>query len=403
MTTLPPPDDVVSLLQQMVRQDTVNTTASGRRHPEQPLSQHLESLAQAWGLQTRRLPVHTPTPPEQGDNLLVTYEADRSLPWLMFDSHLDTVSVAGMTIDPFSGEVRDGKLFGRGSCDTKGTGAAMLWALRQYAAGTHHPRNIALLFSVDEEIGMTGVASFLTHDLPALGFRPEGVIVGEPTELHPVVAHNGTLRWKLIAHGKAAHSSVPHEGRSAIAMMLHAIDAIDRQYIARLSAEHPLTGPAVCSINVIQGGTAVNIIPDRCQVQIDRRLVPGETAEPVMPEVLRLAGESLPDAGDGYLDDLPDPPFTQEKLVYHPPLTDATNGDLLALAKAVLKQMGLPTLHLGAPFGTHAGFFSQAGVPAIVLGPGDSARAHQASEWLDLDQLHKGVALYHGLMTAEPG
>ncbi|MEX0744694.1 MAG: M20/M25/M40 family metallo-hydrolase, partial [Phycisphaeraceae bacterium] len=360
--------------------------------------EYLDMLAQQWEFATRRLAMPRP---DQADNLLITHVAGNDRPWLLFDHHLDTVSVAGMTLDPFSGEIKDDKLFGRGSCDTKGTGAAALWALRAYARSHRQPHNVALLFSVDEEVGMTGIQHFLNHHLPRLEFAPVGVVVGEPTELHPVTAHNGAVRWKLISHGKAAHSSVPHEGRSAINMMVRAIDAIELNYIARLTAEHPLTGRAACSINVIHGGSAYNIIPARCEVHIDRRVVPGEDPAPVMDDVLKLANNVTVSGDERYLDDLPDPPFTHEPADFHPPLNDAFNGPLLAHVKAVLADMGLPTLHLGAPIGTHAGFISEAGLPAIVLGPGDVTRAHQAIEWIDLDQLYKGVTLYQGLMAKD--
>ncbi|HEX7010378.1 MAG TPA: M20/M25/M40 family metallo-hydrolase, partial [Phycisphaeraceae bacterium] len=374
-------ESVEDLLRLMVRHDTVNSAFSRRPAPEAALSEALERLACAWGFATRRLPV-----PGHCHNLLILHEVNPDRPWLMFDSHLDTVDIQHMTIDPLGGQVRQGRLWGRGACDTKGTGAAMLWALRRYAQSSDQPQNIALLLSVDEEHGMAGIRRFFQHDYPRLGFQARGLIVGEPTELHPVIAHNGLVRWKVITHGKSAHSSVPHEGRSAIAMMMRAMAALESQYIAKLQAQHPLTGQAVCSVNVIAGGTAVNVIPARCQVEIDRRLIPGEDPESVMPAAAAVL-ESL-------RRDDPAFHFEQELMVQHPPLSDQRNGTFLATVKAALADLGLPTLHLGAPFCTHAGYADEAGLPAIVLGPGSAAPAHQASEWIDLDQLHRGVELY---------
>src|SRR5690606_18481237 len=131
---------------------------------------------------------------------------------------------------------------GRGSCDTKGTGAAMLWALREYARGGDQAFNIALLFTVDEEMRMTGVQSFIANNLPTLGWDVRGVIVGEPTELRPIVAHNGSVRWRLITRGRAAHSSNPQAGESAISKMVKVVDRLEAEYIANLSASHPLIG-----------------------------------------------------------------------------------------------------------------------------------------------------------------
>ena len=280
------PDTVEALLQQMVRLNTVNTAASDDPLAEAKLCDYLDSVAQAMGLATRRLPVA-----DRGENLLVTCETSPERPWLLFVSHMDTVTIEGMTIDALGARIEDGKLWGRGSCDTKGTGAAMLWALRQYAGETHRPTNVAIVFSVDEEYGMSGVRSFVRRDYPSIGFRAAGVIVGEPTMLKPITAHNGVGRLKVITHGIAAHSSKPAAGRSAISRMMRVVDAIESRYIPSLTASHPMTGKAQASINIIRGGSQINIIPDRCEIHCDRRLVPGEAPESVAPAIEALVDE----------------------------------------------------------------------------------------------------------------
>lgn len=372
----------------MVRINSVNAALPDSRGGEAALVEALDQTAQGVGLATRRLQV-----PGQCDQLFVTAEAAAGRPWLLFDSHLDTVAVEGMTIDPFGGELRDGKIWGRGAADTKGTGAAMLWALRQYAQSSNHedqPNNIALLFSVDEEITMTGVESFIQNDLPTLGFAPVAAIVGEPTELRPVIAHNGCLRWTITTHGRACHSSTPQDGRSAISAMVRVIDRIERDYMPNLTAEHPLTGPAVCSINLIRGGSAPNIIPDACVIEIDRRLVPGEDESQVVAEIESL----LEPIRRG------DPPveFTQKIDVGHAPLSTTRNGPLTDEIKAVLGELGLPTLALGAPYATHASVFDAAGIPAVVLGPGSGHTAHTDDEWVAAAQIETGARVYEALM-----
>ena len=168
-------DSCETLLQAMVGFDTVNSAISGRPDAELALSVYLEAQTEAMGLDTRRLPVTG-----EGFNLLVSHQVDARAPWLLFESHLDTVSVDGMTVDPFGGRIADGRMYGRGTCDTKGTGAAMLWALSRYSRGTG-PNNVAILFTLDEEVGKTGVRTFVASQLPDLDWRPAGVIVGEPT------------------------------------------------------------------------------------------------------------------------------------------------------------------------------------------------------------------------------
>lgn len=374
----------------MVRIDSVNSALTGRPCAEAGLCDWIEHTAQGWGLKTRRLAVK-----DRADQLLITHEVGAGSPWLLFDSHMDTVAIDGMTVDPFGGELRGGRVYGRGACDTKGTGAAMLWALRQYAEQGPGPNNIALLFSIDEEVGMVGIKAFLKHDYPELGFVPVGVIVGEPTELHPVIAHNGLIRWKVTTHGVAAHSSVPHEGRSAISTMMRVVQAIETKYIPGLTAEHELTGRAVCSVNMIHGGSAPNIIPDRCVIDVDRRVAPGENFAAVL-----LAFTGVLDA---IKKDDPSLDHSIEVTTTHPPLLPDDSGALLAATKDVLAQQGLPGLSLGAPFATHAGYYCQAHLPTIVLGPGEAHKAHTKDEYISTDQLERGVGIYLGLMRSRIG
>jgi acetylornithine deacetylase len=386
-----PPDSLVQTLQQMVRIDSVNGALTGKACAESTAVDWAEWVAGAWGFKSRRLPVA-----DRADQLLITHEVSKDAPWLLFDSHLDTVAVDGMTVDPFGGELHDGRIYGRGACDTKGTGAAMLWALREYALQQNGPNNIALLFSVDEEVGMFGIRSFRGNDYPSLGFQPAGVIVGEPTELHPVIAHNGLIRWKVTTHGVAAHSSVPHQGRSAISAMMRVVDAIESRYIPNLSAENELTGRAACSVNMIRGGSSANIIPDACTIDIDRRVVPAPAPGEDFESIKRALAQII----ESVKNDLPTLEHTIEVVVTHPPLMPAGSEQLTDTIKTVLKQQGLPTLCVGAPFATHAGYFCEAGLPTVVLGPGETHKAHTKDEYISTDQLERGAALYLALMHA---
>jgi acetylornithine deacetylase len=154
------PTSLEELLAQMVSIDTVNPLVGGPAEGEEKFAAHLESLARGWGLQTRRAAVTG----SKARNLIVTCEPVPGGEWLMFESHMDTVSVAGMTIAPHGGKIEGGKLHGRGACDTKGSGAAMLWAMREYARDAKRPRNAAMVFIVDEEVRMTGAQAFaMTH------------------------------------------------------------------------------------------------------------------------------------------------------------------------------------------------------------------------------------------------
>ena len=383
-----PPASCEALLQAMVGFDTVNSNISGRPDAELALAQYLEAQAQALGLATRRLPVSG-----ESFNLLVSHQVTDGAPWLLFESHLDTVSVEGMTIDPFAARIEGGRLYGRGACDTKGTGAAMLWALKRYIDQGIAGNNVAIVYTIDEEIKKTGVRTLVQDHLPGLGWTPAGVIVGEPTQLQPVVAHNGVVRWRIQTRGVAAHSADPTQGRSAISMMLKVVEALESRYISRLEAVHPLTGKAQCSINIIRGGVQINIIPEHCEIHLDRRVVPGEDPQQVLPAVARVLDELARE--DEHLNIRQEPPDMLDQ-----PL-DPRGGETFAgFVQQVLEEMGLPAAPMGVGYGTDASSFSAASTPAVVLGPGDIAQAHTKDEWIDLEQLHQGVEVYLRLMGA---
>jgi acetylornithine deacetylase len=379
------PTDSVQLLQRMISFNTVNRLAEGILFVEGQLAQYLEQVAQAWGFKTDRLAV-------TGDayNLLVSHEVNAQAPWLLFDSHMDTVGVEGMTVPPFAGLVKDGKIWGRGSCDTKGTGAAMLWALRNAVQSEQLSTNIAILFSIEEEVAKTGVNAFAQKQLSQLPWKPVGVVVGEPTQLQLVIAHNGYVRWTIRTNGQAAHSSDPSQGRSAISAMARVITAIERDYVPTVTTTHPLVGKAQCSINVIQGGSQINVIPESCEVLVDRRLVPGEDATPVLPavkSVLQPLCESDPQLDVEHVEVRIDPPLSPD-----------SNHLLADRVGQVLTNLGFSVEPVGVKYGTNASNHTAGGLPAVVLGPGDIAQAHRADEHLDLDQFKQGINVYQALM-----
>lgn len=385
---------VIDLLQAMVRFDTVADGLSGRTRSEQKLVDWLGEQATAWRLETQRLSV-----PEHADQLLVRLpEALRGdKPLILFDSHLDTVGIDGMTIDPFGGQIKDDKLYGRGACDTKGTGAAMLWAMKQYAEAGGGANDVALLFSVDEEVAMAGIRRFVANDWSGLFGEQKvaGVVVGEPTMLLPFVAHHGLVRWELTTRGKAAHSSVPGLGQSAITPMLELIQAVERDYIPTVIANHPRTGPAACSVTTIHGGQSPNVIPDTCVANIDRRLAPAPGSG------LSGCGET-PEAATAGLKTVLDRvghPYELVAAVSHPPLGQTQNAAWTQHVCQVLEQhFGRPVPGLGVPFCTHASYFDEAGVPAVVLGPGDALQAHTKDEWVSIAAVEEGVKVYGAIM-----
>ncbi len=371
----------------MVSLDSVNP-ASDEGGREAKIIEYLAFVAAAFGFSVRRLPVA-----DYGENLLILFDRGPNRPWILFDSHLDTVSVDNMSIDPFGGEVRDGKLWGRGACDTKGSGAAMLWALHEYARSGEYLNNVAVLFSVDEEVGMRGIRSFVDNDYPTLGFGRPGVVVGEPTKLRLVTAHNGVCRVRVRTHGVAAHASYPQAGRSAISAMAKIITELEQGYIAGLSQSYELTGKAQCSINTIRGGSSTNVIPDLCEAEIDQRMVPGEDPDEVVAG-LRSALSAIKESH-------PEIEYEMDVLFLSPPLTPVPNSPLAASARRALAREGLSEEETGVTYATNAGDLSKRGVDTIVFGPGDIAQAHTRNEWIDIEELKRSVRVYRAIMAEE--
>ena len=381
--------DVCDLLRRMLGVESVNRHISGRAAPEADLVDLLEREAAALGLATRRLAVAG-----EADDLLVTAPTIvDGAPWLLFESHTDTVGVEGMIVPPFRATDTPGRIHGRGACDTKASGAAMLVALAEHArslAAGEPGVNGALLFTVDEEIARAGIHRLMDTHLPALGWRPAAAISGEPTRLRMVVAHNGVVRGVIRTRGVAAHSSNPRLGRSAISAMLPIIRELEEVVFPGITASHPLTGAAVGSVNVFRGGEQVNIIPAAAEIHVDRRVVPGEDGHAVEAGLLALLDRfraADPDLHVEYTDP-----------IVHGTLDPATNGAWAAIVGATLARLGLDPDGIGVAYGTDASEFSDAGIPAVVFGPGDIAQAHAADEWVEIDQLERAVTIYRELL-----
>jgi len=303
---------------------------------------------------------------------------------VIWEAHMDTAKVEGMTIAPFVPKLENGKLFGRGACDTKGSLAAMLLGLkmvveRKESLGVR----VMLVGAVDEEFTYAGVKKFLE-----LGGWGDLAVVGEPTGLNLVVAHKGAVRWRIITHGKAAHSSQPESGSNAILKMARVVSAIEEKVIPLYARRvHPLVGrPTVC-VSMIEGGQQHNIVPERCVIHLDRRLLPGEEAEEAMNEVRRAILGAL---GAGQMADVEfESPYLIDSAL------DGSPEEPHVQAAAAAARKVLPDLKIvGASYGTDASKLAGGGIPSVVFGPGDVAQAHAAVEFVGIGDVIKAAQVY---------
>ena len=301
-------------------------------------------------------------------------------------SHLDTVPVDGMAIPPFDPQVEGGKLYGRGSCDTKAGMAALVAALEKVLNRGVLRRNLILVGEADEELGSQGVYDVLTN---LAGRRPDWVLATEPTDLRVVNAHKGVVHVRLEARGRACHASHPDEGKNAIILLSRAALALDALAQELSGRRHPELGPATLSVGILSGGHAPNIVPDHAHLVADRRVLPGETLEGVRAEFEEaLAAAGVSDSVEVVSCSLEKPTLSTPE--DHPAVVGCTR----ALAAA-----GQPGELSGVAFGTDAGVFEAAGLPGVVMGPGSILQAHTAREFVEIDQVEAMTAFFVELLS----
>ncbi|MCA9131832.1 MAG: M20/M25/M40 family metallo-hydrolase, partial [Planctomycetales bacterium] len=290
------------ILYQLIAQPSVNPMGRedvSENFGEARMSDWLVAYFQSLGAPHERLEVLPGR-----DNVLARYDSPNpGAETILLDAHQDTVPVEGMTIPPFEPRTSEGRIYGRGSVDVKGSMAAMLDAFsRLWRERPAKAPNVVLSCSCDEEATAHGARALVSYWQPGanksrlLAQPPSLAIVAEPTELDVVVAHRGVLRFRIRTQGRACHSSHPEQGKNAIYLMAQVIVRLQEQAAALASSTrvHPLCGGPRMSVCRIEGGSAVNIVPDHCRIEIDRRLIPGEDPQQVW-EALR---DSLSDLGE---------------------------------------------------------------------------------------------------------
>jgi acetylornithine deacetylase ArgE len=373
------------LLRDLVRLPSVNPMGRLLQSPdlyEHRVTAYLEDFFRGLGVPSQR---QTIAP--QRDNIIARLDSPGARRTLVFEAHQDTVPTDNMTIEPFGAHIENGRLYGRGACDIKGGMAAMLAAfarvVREKPAGAC---NLIMACSVDEEHTFLGVQEMVRR-----GLRADMAVVAEPTDLRVVKAHKGLCRWKVTTPGRSCHSSTPELGVNAIYRMGRLLSVIERYANElRASRSDALLGPPTLSVGRVEGGTSVNTVPDRCQIEVDRRLIPGEEAEAARRDFI----DSLKTA-------LPDLPFECSPIwINCPALSPEHNSKLVTRLSQCIDAVKGTHEVIAVPYGTDASTLALGGVPSVVFGPGDIARAHTCDEWVPLDEVAEASDIMYRLAAA---
>jgi len=302
---------------------------------------------------------------------------------IVLSAHCDVVPVAGQnwTTDPFTLTRQGDRLYGRGTSDMKGFLACMLRAA-EIAATTELRRPLHLAVSYDEELGCLGVRSLL-RALKSRGLDAAGAVIGEPTGMRVALAHKGKIAFKIVCSGLAAHSANPLKGHNAIALGAHMVGLLGtlQQHITRTERHDPRFEVPFSTVQagLIRGGTALNIVPDHCEIDAEMRLIPGQDGTRYLAWLNDAAQTATKAIGGGDI---------RIDVTNAYPGLDADTGSAIADLAFNLTGRNDPTV---VDFGTEAGLFTeQLGLPAVVCGPGSIARAHKPDEYITIDELHDG-------------
>lgn len=372
-------EPLVQLLADLVAIPSMNPMGRNRSGPHYSEAAIAEYIAQY--LRTRGADVVVSEVAPGRPNVIGSIDVGAPLTMLL-EAHLDTVHADSMEVAPFEPLVREDRLYGRGACDTKASLAAFVFsACAALARPSELRHNLVLAAVADEEYRFTGALHAVRT-----GLRADYGIAGEPTQLRIVRAHKGVTRWRICAEGRAAHSAYPERGENAIYRMGHVIVRME-QYAKQLQAmaSYGELGTPTASVGVVEGGQAVNIVPDSCWIEVDRRTIPTEQSGEMLAHVRNL------------LSDIPG-------VSVEPPYIDVPGMDVPPEAPIVQLLHGGVAMVLGearmesANYATDAGVYTSHGIPTVVFGPGSISQAHTSNEFVELEQVRQTVEILRRIL-----
>jgi acetylornithine deacetylase len=360
---------LTSQLAALVRINSINPAFGDERTGEAEIADHVAVALKALGMDVTR---HEPQP--RRVSIVGRLPGNGRGPSLLLYAHLDTVGVEGMP-EPFSGHVRDGRLYGRGAYDMKGGLAACLAAVKALGdAGVALAGDLLIVAVADEEVASLGMAHVLAHH------TADAAIVTESTELRVCLSHKGFCWMEVETIGRAAHGSRFTEGIDANMRMgrfLAQLDLLEQQL--RQSTPHPLVGPPSLHAATLHGGTGASTYAASCRLEIERRTIPGETEAGVLGEITEIVDRLA--AGDPTFQARVRPLLTRGSFEVSP-----AAPVVRAVADVAARVLGAPPPLIGEPYWMDAALLAAAGIDTVVIGP-KGAGAHATEEWVEIESL----------------
>ena len=371
--------EVTKLLGDLISINSVNPLQDISSKGEKELASYVRKYLKNIGIKSILYPILNERP-----NIIGIIKGKNKGKNLILEAHMDTVKADNMVIDPFLPKIKEGKMFGRGACDDKGSLASMLLAIKLIKqTGISLKGNVYIAAVIDEEHKQRGVLHLLNQ-----GFRFDAGIVGEPTSLDIIIAHQGCLRWRIITKGISVHSSEPEKGENAIYFMSEVINILQKKLIPLCKEKsHSLVGSPTLSVNIIQGGTQINTIPNRCFIEIDRRMIPGENSQDILKQVDKFLNKLKKE--NPLLELEREDPF-----ITSPSMQINRDEEIVqALFRCIRDNGAIEPKIRGVKFGTDAAIFVAQGIPTAVFGPGNIAQAHSEEEWVEIKQVAQAAEI----------
>jgi acetylornithine deacetylase len=363
-----PRGDAVALARALIRIDSRNPTLAPDSPGEGDCARTLASVLDDWGFSVQLLE-SVPGRPN-----VVARIGPRNAPALMLNGHLDVVGVEGMIHNPFSAQLRGDRIYGRGSADMKG-GVAAMCAAAAKGAQADSSRQILVTAVVDEEYESLGMRALLAD-----GIRAEAAIITEPTRLAICPAHRGFVWMDIVVTGRAAHGSRYDIGVDAIThagLLLAQLEKLERT--RESGPRHQLLGRGSLHASKIQGGVGMSTYPELCNLAIERRTLPGESAEKALGEIRDACAKVRSEH----------PQFAARVTLNTAQLPSDVPVDspIVKRLRGALEREGVPVKIEGLSAWTDAAPLNEAGIPTICFGPGDIALAHAAEEFVPIEEI----------------